>query len=548
MPEKISFINPANDGDTDGSANNLAYPNLGLLEIATNVRNSLNKDLGQEAVQVEVIDMNVGQCSTPGELERVINESTAIGLSIIGPNAWNGLKIAKQAAEAGKLVLLGNDHATYRAAQVLKQFSDSERVVVVKGDDAHSQINEIIRRTLTGRHTTDFSDLPSVVYKDTKGKIRGGTSLIGRAGNPTLLKPTKHENQEPYNKDWADRSLIDSTIKQKYFEAYRNHMGRFHPTQPEGISGDEIRQTTLNIAQGCERVLGELCTFCGIYDLRFRNTTADKAIAEVSELYNTHGYNYFYLVADDFFSFVVPGRGNFFIELGTQWPFGKEIEIYCYAQAHNIIKVAKTFPDRFELLRKMNVTRFNVGFESGSSKMLHNLQKGAYKELNRQAAEIAAANKITMHTSFVLGGMGESEETLAETFGFIRDLIELSKRDDIPNNIAAIEPATMYPAFGTTAWRIMTDLELCRRKLAFCGLKEPPDLERRVKKYQEIEHEAYAIEDDEQLVRGWCELFCKVPYERIQDYVRKITELSGNAGIFNGSHRSSDPARPIKYL
>jgi hypothetical protein len=144
--------------------------------------------------------------------------------------------------------------------------------------------------------------------------------------------------------------------------------------------------------------------------------------------------------------------------------------------------------------------------------------------------------------------MGESEETLAETFEFIRELLALSKRDDIPNNIAAVEPATMYPSFGTTAWQILTDYDLCRKKLAYCGMEAPPDLEQTIKYYQEIDRYAYNIEDDDKLVRDWARLFCKVPYERIQEYVVKITELCGDAGIFNGTHASKDPARPIKYL
>lgn len=76
-----------------------------------------------------------------------------------------------------------------------------------------------------------------------------------------------------------------------------------------------------------------------------------------------------------------------------------------------------------DLLKKMKKAGCEVlsyGFESGSQKILDNMKKGVKVEQAERAIEITRKARIKVMGSFMIGMIGETEETVNETIGFIK--------------------------------------------------------------------------------------------------------------------------------
>lgn len=90
-------------------------------------------------------------------------------------------------------------------------------------------------------------------------------------------------------------------------------------------------------------------------------------------------------------------------------------------------------PELVRLMRKAGFTQIDCTPDSASEKMLKNLRKGFTRKKLEQAARLLKEADMPTMWFFVLGGPGETEETLDETFDFIhrfideRDLVYLTE-------------------------------------------------------------------------------------------------------------------------
>jgi len=104
----------------------------------------------------------------------------------------------------------------------------------------------------------------------------------------------------------------------------------------------------------------------------------------------------------------------------------------CNARAHNLTD---------ELARKMRgagCVRINIGFESGSQKILDTANKGVKIEELEKAIRICRDNNINIGMCALLNLPGETMKTIKETIGFLRK-----------NNIDCMTPNFAIPYFGT---------------------------------------------------------------------------------------------------
>lgn len=104
----------------------------------------------------------------------------------------------------------------------------------------------------------------------------------------------------------------------------------------------------------------------------------------------------------------------------------------CNARANNITD---------ELVRKMKkagCVRINIGFESGSQKILDKANKGIQVEELSKAIEICQVNKIDIGICVMLNLPGEDKETIKETINFLDE-----------SKIESMTPNLAIPYFGT---------------------------------------------------------------------------------------------------
>jgi radical SAM superfamily enzyme YgiQ (UPF0313 family) len=101
-------------------------------------------------------------------------------------------------------------------------------------------------------------------------------------------------------------------------------------------------------------------------------------------------------------------------------------------------------------MAKANFFRISYGIESGSQKILDEMQKNSTVEDNRRAIEVATRAGIFVHINMVLGMPSETKTTLRETYNFLVDVV---KSNNLNMSNITFAFATGYP--GTQLFDLM---------------------------------------------------------------------------------------------
>ena len=100
--------------------------------------------------------------------------------------------------------------------------------------------------------------------------------------------------------------------------------------------------------------------------------------------------------------------------------------------------------DLLKKMKKAGCEILSYGFESGSQKILDNMKKGIKVEQAENAIRLTRKAGITVTGSFMIGMIGETEETMKDTVDFI-------KRTKLPLHrffyTTAYPSTPLYPVF-----------------------------------------------------------------------------------------------------
>lgn len=179
------------------------------------------------------------------------------------------------------------------------------------------------------------------------------------------------------------------------------------------------------------------CGFCGGRESpmlrRVRTRTTASVVAELVHLREAHGVRGFMLYDDEL------NVNTKMVELmdaitaeqakrGEQWRLRGFIKAQLFTDAQAAAMVRAGF--RWIL----------TGFESGSPRILRNINKRSTREENTRCIEIARRHGLKVKALMSLGHPGESEETVRET----RDWLLAAKPDDFDVTIITTYPGTPY--------------------------------------------------------------------------------------------------------
>lgn len=198
---------------------------------------------------------------------------------------------------------------------------------------------------------------------------------------------------------------------------------------------------TINGQRGLS-LIGQLgCPFnCGFCSGRnsptfrkIRSRTVDNIMDEVNHLYKTYDVKAFMFYDDEL------NIGSSIYEL-----LKKLID---YQEQNNIkflfrgcIK-AELFNDiQAELMSKAGFKKLLVGFESGSDKILKNINKKATKAENTRCIQLARKYNIGIKALMSIGHPGESHETVKETYDWLCSV----KPDEFDVTIITVIPGSKY--------------------------------------------------------------------------------------------------------
>ena len=398
----IMLIDPPSlEGNVvEAKATKQPTPNLGLIYIATHIKNNTNAD-------VQVIDMaaeQIGFSDLTSKIDQ--NKPELIGLSSKTFNVLSAYKIAKivKSLNSDIIVILGGAHATALPENTLNECPEIDAVVIREGEYAAL---DLVKRMEKGFHNKDdlFNNLNGTVYKNKNGIIV--------------------ENKK--------QQLIDDLDSLPYpdlsFVNYNNYLKVYNPNK-------NIFQHVYPVfaSRGCPFN----CTFCmPLLTRKYRLRKPGRIINEIEALNEKHGAERIYFEdslfganKDWFIEFC-----NEYIDKGlnnkVQWGFETRVDKANY--------------DFFLSAKRAGCIYTYFGIESGDEEVLKKANKGYSVELIKKTVfDAKKAGIDQIHASFILGLPYETKASISNTLNLLKDL---------PLDGASINILDVYP--GTEVFKMV---------------------------------------------------------------------------------------------
>jgi radical SAM superfamily enzyme YgiQ (UPF0313 family) len=424
-----------------------------------------------------------------------------VGISVLTSNYGEGLKIAEHAHGAGAATALGNDHAS---------------LMCKKSPLYRPQVDCVIRAEYGEGPFAYFvgleNGIPASILErefgfegqETAG-AKAAEVIMRKEGAPGGLVSIRLPDRDSAQHLVDDFGAVALEDWKRYWSNYNRQYGAFHK--------GERRTAIINNARGCSNAKRP-CNYCGIYDLGLKSRAPAHFWEAVEKHHEKHGIDFFFEVYDNFLSSPRYVRELLrAMDAANMDPVKMGIEFEIYARADSLLMHKDSVP----WLKKMNVTRVNIGADSGDDLMLHSLGKNMGKRLgmeptvvNWHAIRQLHDAGITLHVSFVLGELSETRQSLRNTVEFVRAVVGRFKR-----RIAMVEASPMMPLPGSRAWDMLMDAlrKQGKEQRVYTDPARPDEV------------------NGEFVVSEWQAGFTKAGKEDVEDAEEKIRRIIGAHGV-----------------
>jgi len=335
-----------------------AWPPLGLGYMAAT--------LEQFGHRCTIIDALVPRLS-PQQVVRVCRElePDCVGVSFFSPSLDMSAAIVDgvRAVLPEATVVGGGPHATLRPVETMAEIPGLDYLLCGEAE----QSIEKFALYLQGRKTRE--DVPGLVYRS------DGRVIVNPWDSPAIISAPKR----PWLSGGASRSPYFNVI----FGAVDSIM----------------------TARGCPYG----CSFCSKYGQTYRRRSTDDVLRELEELQRIGVRNLD--VFDDTFSADIEHCSNL-LEAITAARLGLRFRIR--------LRADHVTDQLMCLARDAGVIVVSIGMESGSQRVLDAMGKRTTLEMNRRAAETVKRHGLLLTTSWLIGSIAETPESLRATADFIR--------------------------------------------------------------------------------------------------------------------------------
>ncbi len=479
---KMIFINSGNDNDEAGNANIASFPPLGIISMASMVKEKFNNEC-----QTILYD---GQLEPLEDVKRHISEECAdiVLVSMYCTGIRYSLECVKTAHESGAITVLGNDHAKAHYKTILRKIPE---VDLISMDEFGEFLSYFVAEALL--KNKNIYEVPNIAYMAENGEITHTKCICNK--NKALM-------EDPYsNIPLPDRKLLSNYYWESYLNNFRNIKGRLYSR--EGATGI----TTINRARGCVN-LKHRCSYCGIGDLNLYLSSPDSFWTDIRNAKKDINANYFYECFDNF----TYSRKYMEDILRLKPNDLDDINLIVYSSADRVNEI------NCNIFRDLGVYLVNLGLDAGDEYGLK-LLKGSNTSVedNYRAADLLTKNKLEMHISFVLMGMGSNEITqksMNKTLAFIKYLLENT-------SVSILDCALFYPdrvaPVGGLIWN-PNNYNLLKDKYNLSYIKTEYLSELHNKWKEEI------YIDSAEITKDFAKL-CGTDYQLLLEYQEKIREM-----------------------
>jgi anaerobic magnesium-protoporphyrin IX monomethyl ester cyclase len=367
------------------------FPTLGILKVAS--------VLEQAGHEVRVLDLSGVKDTAAAVTDHLSEPFDAVGITATMPQMPEAASIAAQVRQVQPRAktILGGPHATL--------MQSSARQEAKKG--------------VLGRASRAMADLGErfdvVVCGDGERAI--WTALAPEA--PALI-----DGDDPKSELFLSPKDLEET---PFSARHLIDLDSYHYTI------DGVRAQSLICQLGCP--FG--CHFCGgrrsPFLRRVRTRSSQAVIAEMRhlfEVYGTRGFMFFddeLNVNKEFMPLLAEMRR-------LQDEVGQEFRL------RGFLKAELLTPEMAEDMFLAGFRQVLVGFESGSPRILQNIQKKATRDDNTRAVETLQAAGIAVKAAMSIGHPGESQETVEAT----REWLLAVRPEEFDVTIITVYPGTPY--------------------------------------------------------------------------------------------------------
>lgn len=492
---KMLYINAGNDNDEAGNANMASFPPLGIISMASMVR-----DRFPDKCRVVLLD---GQLETLKDIKQKIQEAHAdvVLVSMYCTGIRYAMECVKEAHGNGAITVLGNDHAKAHYKTILSRIPE---VDLISMDEFGEFFSFFIADALL--HGKSIYDIPNIAYRKDSGEI---------AVTPKVCERNRDFLNAPYaNIPLPDRKLLKEEYWESYLRNFREVKGKLYSkASATGV-------TTINRGRGCVNA-GHRCSYCGISDLNLYLSTPDSFWMDIRKAKRDIGANYFYECFDNF-----TYSKNYMDSVLHARPYDLDnVNLIVYSSADRINQV------NCDILRNIGVYLINLGLDSGDEYGLMLLKgKNTTIEDNYKAVNLITENRFEMHISFVLMGLGSNEITrksMDKTLSFVKYLLEYT-------SVSILDCALFYPdktaPVGGLIWK-PENYRLFKDKYFLSYIKEDC-LEEMNRKWKD---EVYI--DSAEITKDFAKL-CGTDYQLLLEYQERIKEMCDKYGVSFGYSQS----------
>jgi len=329
--------------------------------------------LKRQGHEVAFLDPEV-QGLGAGDIEKMFlsQRPDIVGISCATPNFGQALKIASMAKKAGSAkVILGGVHASSVPRWILENNPQIDIVAIGEGENTLVEICD--------RMDDGWASVKGIAYRDRSGVVvnepRGYIADLD-----TLPFPA--------------RELIDLSL-------YR----------PHPYVNRAKRSATILTSRGCPN----FCVFCASHvtmGYKFRYHSAEYVLDEMTYLHKELTVEHL-VINDDTFTIDsqrVEKICNGIIKRNLK------LDWYCFMRVNNVTK------DLIRLMKRAGCSSVGFGVESADPVVLKGLKKGIDLEQCRNAFKIVNKERLKILAFFVFGCPGDSDQTIAKTIRFAKEL------------------------------------------------------------------------------------------------------------------------------
>lgn len=348
----------------------LSSPPIGLCYLKAYLLSKLKNE-----IDVKIVDLDTW--TNDKKIKNLLKEEDPylVGITTYSDYRFNVLKIASIAKKLNSkvIIVLGASHPTSLYEQMLSNYPFLDYIVLGEGEIT---FYELIQKLLNNGSVEEVMGIAFTRAKE----------VIKTPDRPSI----KDLDILPY----PDYENLDMTFYKDY--------GRF---DKKGVS-----QFCVVSSRSCPFS----CNFCSSSEFwgRWRGRKPKEVVNEIEYVSKRYGLQYFSF-NDDHFAV----NKNRVIEI-CQEMVKRSLNLKWFVQS----RVGSVFLEMLGAMKEAGCQKISYGVDSGSPKILRNMNKETNLEIIYEAYSIAKKVGIPTQMNIIMGYPGENEQTLAETKKLIKEI------------------------------------------------------------------------------------------------------------------------------